>query len=43
MRGNGVCPRCGESMSFYISADDHTRVCPCCGQLFDVDEVIEDD
>lgn len=41
MRESGICPRCGETVNFFIHADDHTRVCPNCGNLFDVDEILE--
>ena len=42
MTESGVCPRCGESVDFFIHANDRTRVCPNCGNLFDIDEITEE-
>ena len=42
MRTEGVCPRCGETVRFYV-ANDRTKICPCCGQIMDIDEVIENE
>ena len=40
MRASGVCPICGMTVSFYV-ADDRTRICPNCGKIIDIDEIIE--
>lgn len=40
MRESGVCPLCGMTVNFYV-ADNRSRVCPNCGQLIDIDDIIE--
>lgn len=42
MRENGVCPLCGETVKFYVG-DDRSRICPNCGKLIDIDEVLDNE
>ena len=42
MTDSGVCPRCGESVNFFTHMD-RTRICPNCGQIFDIDEIIKEE
>ena len=40
MTSSGVCPRCGESVNFFIHGD-RARICPNCGLIMDIDDIIE--
>ena len=40
MTSSGVCPLCGMTVNFYV-ADNKSRVCPNCGQLIDIDDILE--
>ena len=43
MTESGVCPRCGESVNFFVHADSRTRICPNCGKIMDVDDIIKEE
>ncbi len=42
MRESGVCPICGMTVKFYV-ADNRSRICPNCGKIIDIDDIIEAD